>query len=185
MTRIRKINSDTNSIGVDYFYDAFAKEKRRYPPSFFCISNPDKRKRKKPIDHILYKKIILEYLKIYFYDFYMKSGSMYFPLGGFLKKVVYPKWRRFQGRGTSKKEMCETDKAIGMFWYLRPSSRMHYMLKIKKLTGSSNRLPKMEAHFKNIINKDLIPIFKPEFNRKKENKSLYLCTLTSSPSRKS
>lgn len=185
MTRIRKINSDTQSIGVDHFFDLFNKEKRRYPPSFFCISKPSKLKRPKPIGHVLYKTIILEYLKIYFFNLYTNKGSMYFPLGGFLKKVVYPKWSRMQSRGSSKKQLCEADKAIGLFWYLRPSVRMYYMVKIKKLTGSSNRLPKLESRFKNIINKDLIPIFKPELNKKKENKTLYICTLTSSPSRKS
>jgi hypothetical protein len=185
MTRIRKINKDTQSIGVDHFFDMFSKEKRRYPPSFFCISKPSKLKRKKPIDHILYRKIILEYLKLYFFDFYLKKGALYFPLGGFLKKVLYPKWSRFQARGSSKKQISGTEGSIGLFWYMRPSSRMYYMVKIKKLTGSSNRLPKLESRFKNIINKDLIPIFKPELSRKKENKTLYICTLTSSPLKKS
>lgn len=185
MTRIRKINSETQSVGIDYFFDIYHKDKRRYPPSFFCVSNPSKLKRKKPVDHILYRKIVLEYLKLYFFDLYSNKGGMYFPLGGFLKKVVYPKWRRFQARGNSKPKLCETNGSIGLFWYMRPSSRMYYMIKLKKLTGSSNRLPKLEDRFKNIINKDLIPIFKPEFNEKKENKTLYLCTLASSPSRKS
>lgn len=179
MTRIREINDDTHSVGIGYFFDIFDKQKRRYPPSFFCVSNPSKLIRKKPVKSLLYRKIVLEYLKFYFYDFYMKKESVYFPLGGFVKKIIYPKWRNKKQPGKG------SDGSIGLFWYQRPSSRMFYMVKLKKLTGSSNRLPKMEQQFKNIINKDLIPIFKPEFNRKKENKSLYLCTLTSSPSRKS
>ena len=185
MTRIRKINNETQSIGVDHFYDIFHKEKRRYPPSFFCVSKPSKLKRKVPIDHILYKKIILEYLKQYFFDFYSTQKSIYFPLGGFMKKVVYPKWRQYMSKGKGEKRLSGSEGSIGLFWYQRPSSRMFYMVQIKKLTGSSNRLPKLEGRFKNIINKDLIPIFKPEINKKKETKSLYLCTLTSSPSRKS
>jgi hypothetical protein len=165
-------------IGVKELYKKFELEKRRYSPSLFCIGTKVKKKRKEAVPLKLFKKIILEYLKLYFFDFYMSHTSSYFPLGGFLKKVTYPKWVRYMRKGTSEKQISGGDNAIGLFWYLRPSMKMYYMVQIKKLTGSSNRLPQIEKTYNNNFNKDLLPIFKPELKKAKENKTLYLCTLT-------
>jgi hypothetical protein len=171
-------SSDIEVLGIKDFYNQFVKEKRRYAPSLFCIGTKTKLKRKKPVELKLYKKIILEYLKLYFYDFYMNQNSIYFPLGGFLKKVVYPKWVRMMRRGSSEKQLSGGDKAIGLFWYMRATKKMFYMVELKKLTGSTNRLPKIEAACMQNSNKDLLPIFKTEIKKARKNKTLYLCTPT-------
>jgi len=109
----------------------------------------------------------------------MRKKSIYFPLGGFMKKVRYPKWVRFMAKGSSDKRISGGSNAIGLFWYLRGSQKMHYMVTLKKLTGSSNRIPEIEKVYNSNFNKDLLPIFSEELKKAKTNKTLYLCTLTS------
>lgn len=172
-------NCDLQVINIDFFYKKFLKEKRRYAPSLFCVNKTTRKKRPQSVSFNLYKKIVLEYLKIYFFSFYMNQSASYFPLGGFLKKIIYPKWAKVMKRGAyGKKELCGGNHAIGLFWYLRPSQKMFYMVKLTKLTGSSNRLPKIEAIYKQNFDKDLLPIFTEEAKRAKKHKNLYLCTLT-------
>lgn len=171
-------SSEIDVINISSFYKKFENEKRRYAPSLFCVGQKTKRKRKEPVSLSIFKKIVMEYLKIYFYDFYMKQHPVYFPLGGFMKKVTYPKWIRFMAKGTSAKRISGGDNAIGLFWFLRPSMKMHYLVSIKKLTGSSNRIPNIEKKYTSNFNKDLLPIFNQELKKAKTNKTLYLCTLT-------
>lgn len=166
-------NSDIEVFNINFFYKKFQTEKRRYHPSLFCIGEKTKKKRKKGVSFSLYKKIVLEYLKLYFFELYMNSNPEYFPLGGFVKKVLYSKWARFQSRGKTKKTLTVSEGAIGLFWYMRPSIKMYYMVSLKKLTGSSNRIPKIEKIFKDNFNKDLLPIFKTEIKKGSKNKTLY------------
>ena len=170
-------NCDLKVINIDFFYKEFLKEKRKYAPSLFCVNTTTRKKRPQKVSFKLYKKIVLEYLKIYFFSFYMTQGASYFPLGGFLKKVTYPKWVRKMKRGNSTEQICGGNKSIGLFWYLRPSQKMYYMVKLKKLTGKYNQLPKIERVYNLNYDKDLLPIFTEEAKRTKKHKNLYLCTL--------
>lgn len=172
-----KIN-DIEVLNIGHFYELFRLEKRRYAPSLFCVDKKVKRGKKQEVSLKLYKKIILEYLKMYFFDVYSNNRPIYFPLGGFMKKVTYPKWVRFMAKGKSEKRISGGDNAIGLFWYQRPSPKMFYMVKLKKLTGSSNRLPVAEKFYLDNFNKDILPIFNTELKKAKENKTLYSCTLT-------
>lgn len=160
---------------VSFFYNLYIKKAKKYPPIFF---EKTKKKRRKHVPFSLFKKIIKTYLTIYFEDFYKTNGSIYFPLGGFMKKVAYKKWARYMKRGSSnKKELVGSNGSVGFFWYLRPSPRFMFLLKIKKLTGSTNRLPVIERKYKNRYNKDLLPIFEDEFKKALNNKTLYICGL--------
>jgi len=172
----KKEKSKIEVLSVKYFFDMFQLEKRRYPPSLFCLGEKTRKKKPQPVPLSLYKKIILEYFKVYFYDFYMNESPIYFFLGGFLKKVIYKKWARKMAKGKAEKKFSRSDGAIGLYWYMRASQKMFYMVKIKKLTGSSNRLPEIENLYKDNFNKDLLPIFSSEFKRGKLNKTLYICT---------
>jgi hypothetical protein len=165
-------------LKIDHFYKKFELEKRKYKPSLFCVGSKTKRKRLQKVDFATYKKIVKEFLKMYFFEFYTSSDSIYFPLGGMLKKVVYDKWVHFMSKGKSEKRISGGDKAIGLFWYMRPGQKMYYMVKLTKLTGSSNQLPKIERFYNQNYDKDLLPIFMPELKKAKKNKTLYLCTLT-------
>ena len=49
------------------------------------------------------------------------------------------------------------------------------MVKLKKLTGSTNMLPKIEALFNRNHNKDFLPIFTEEQRKGKKDKTLYKC----------
>ena len=168
-----KFKKKTEVINIDYFFAKFEKEKRRYPPSFFCTDKEVKAKRTQFVDFRLYKKIVLEYFKMYFFDFYMTQKAIYFPLGGFMKKVRFD-----SGVKSQRKKKAYSDGAIGFFWYQRPSKKMAYMVLIKKLTGSSNRIPKIEELYKSNFNKDLLPIFDREIKKQYANKNMYICSLT-------
>lgn len=172
----RKVKTEVFS--VDYFYKLFTREKRRYPPSFFCTDKKTKLIRPKSVDKKLFKKIILEYFKMYFFEVYMKQSAIYFPLGGFMKKVKYSKWNAWMPKGKAGKKLNQSDGAIGLFWYQRASKKMAYMVMLKKLTGSSNRIPKIEEIYKTNFNKDLLPIFEQEIKKQYAQKNLYLCSLT-------
>ncbi len=81
-------------------------------------------------------------------------------------------------KGKSEKRISGGNNALGLFWFVRPSMKMYYLVSIKKLTGSSNRIPDIEKVYVNNFNKDLLPIFNQELRKAKDNKTLYLCTLT-------
>lgn len=165
-------------INIKDIYNTLPKKKKKkYPPSFFCVDRKTNRKRKKEVPLLLFKKIVMEYLKIYFYDFYMSVHPVYFPLGGIMKKVTYPKWVRYMAKGKSEKRITGGDNSIGLFWFLRASMKMNYLVNIKKLTGTTNQLPKIEKIYTTNFNKDLLPIFSQELKKAKSNKTLYLCTL--------
>lgn len=157
----KKSKERIDVLNIGHFYKLFQKEKRRYAISLFSVS---KSRTKKELPIKLYKEIVKEYLKIYFYEFYFFDNSVYFPWGGLLKKVSYPKWR-FGKSGS--------DGAIGLFWYLRPSKKMFFMVDILKTTGSTNQIPKIEARFKKNKNQDLLPIFTQERDKCKSNRTLY------------
>ena len=173
-----KKKSDLEILSISYFYNLFSKEKKKYAPSLFSVNKTVKEKRKRSVEYRLFKKIILEYLKVYFFDFYINKKYLYFPLGGFLKKVFYPKWIGTFNRGTTGKQKSGSEGAIGLFWYMRPSRKMYYMVTIKKLTGSSNHIPKIEAIFDKRLDKDLLPIFITEIRKAQKHKTLFTCTLT-------
>ena len=172
-------SSDIDVINIAHLFRNFELEKRRFSPSLFCTGTKVKKIRKVPVPLNVYRKIVLEYLKVYFFDFYMTQKSVYFPLGGFLKKVRYPKWVRYMAKGKGPKQISGGNNAIGLFWYVRPTMKMYHMVTIKKLTGSSNRLPIIEKIYNSNFNKDLLPIFSVELKKAKENKTLYICTPTS------
>lgn len=164
-----KNSKEIETLYISDFYKTYIKERKKY------IDFPSKRKHKK-VKILIFKKIIKEYLKIYFNDFYYYDKSIYFPFGGFLKKVLYPKWvKKITKPNTnkSKYEYKTSNSAIGLYWYLRPSKKMEFMVEIKKLTGNTNALPKIEANFLKTKSKDLIPIFTAERVKGKKHKTLY------------
>lgn len=161
-TQGKKAKEPIEVFSIDYFYKLFLKEKKRYAPSLFSIT---KSKRKVDLPFDIYKKIVKEFFKIYFYELYFSNISSYFPWGGMIKKVRYPKWRY--------KNLNGSDGAIGLFWYQRPSKRHYYMIDTIKLTGSTNQLPIIESRFRKNNNMDLLPIFTEERYRLKNSNNLF------------
>jgi len=159
-------------LNIKFFFEIFNKENHKYARELFHTDHKVKRGGRQKVDKKLYKRIVLEFFKMYFFEFFSINKSLYFPFGGYIKKVVYPTWVRFQ-----KGRKAGGDKALGIYWYLRPSQKMYFMVELKKLTGTTNRIPVLEAHYKNSFNKDLLPIFKTELKQSKKNKTLYLCSL--------
>lgn len=169
-------SSDLEVLTIKYFYNLFLKEKKSYAPSLFSINKKTRKKRKRKVELKEFKKVIYAYLKIYFYELYFLKKPMYFFLGGFMKVVLYHTWTGVQRRGTKqKKEFHESEKAFGLFWYMRPTMKTHYFVKLKKLTGTTNIIPRIEKTFSQTEDKDLLPIFTEERKRAKTNKTLYRC----------
>lgn len=152
---------DREVLSIDYFYERLTKKKKRR------------------ISLNLYKKIISCYLDVYFKDLYFSSGNLlYFPLGGYMKKVAYSKWVYKMKRGSQGIQHCKSDQAIGLFWFLRPSKKMYWMTKLKKLTGIYSKLAKLDKLYSQNNDKDLLPIFTTEVKKGNRTKTLYKCILT-------
>lgn len=153
-------NSKLEVLNINHFHQKFLKEQQN----------------ENAISLKLFKKIVYEYLKIYFYELYFLRVTKYFFLGGKMKIVTYPTWVKKQRRGRSAEEtLHRSERPLGLFWFLRPSRRMYFMVKLKKLTGSTNILPKIEQSFLQKFDKDLLPIFTNEQKKGRENKTLYRC----------
>lgn len=147
--------------GLDYFYDNYH---RKYPPKFL-----GKKKGIRPIkiDKSLYKLILMEYLDVYFKEIYFLSGKSYFLWTGTLQKVLY---RPRTIKNIKKKIIGST---IGFLWENRPSNLFGIFVRFIKLTGSSNRLPKIEIIYKNNHDINLIANFEDVINKSRINKTLY------------
>lgn len=155
-TKTQGKNSDLRVLSIKDFHKRFLyQERKRIPLS-------------------VYKKIISEFLKIYFNELYFLKIPKYFFLGGQMKIVTYAPWSNIQ-KVNNKITNVITDRALGLFWYLRASKRMYHMVKLKKLTGSNGMIYKIEQKFKKINDKDLLPIFTMERKRAQDNKTLYRC----------
>lgn len=174
--RPEKKHKELEVLNISYFYKKFINENTKFKRSRFCVLEKKQRDKKVVIPFSIYKTIIKEYFKIYFNEFYFLNNSVYFPFGGFLKKVLYGKWRANQIKPNTNRKKTTfrmIDNAIGLFWYKRPSVKMFYMVKLVKLTGSSNQLPKIEKEFLKNNDKDLIPIFTKEYKEAKDKQILY------------
>ncbi len=166
-------------LNINYFYNLFLKERNTYPASFFATNKKIKGRVRRTPTLQEYKKIIYEYLKTYFFELYINPIKTYFFLGGFMRIVTISSWINKQKRGYSNNlKYCKAYKAFGLFWTLRPSPKMYFMVKIKKLTGSTNIIPKIEETFNRNQDKDLLPIFTNEQKKGKLNKTLYRCIQT-------
>lgn len=163
-TKTQEKSSEIKVLSIKYFYNLFIKKRSS---------------RKKKISFLDFRKIVTNYLSVYFHELYYKGGPLYFFFGGKMKLVTYKSWVKIQNRVNSNKPVLHRiNKPIGLFWYLRPSMRLFFMVKIKKLTGKKNRLPKIEAIFNNNNDKDLLPIFTEEQKKGKIDKTLYKCIQT-------
>lgn len=168
--------SDLRILRVKYFYELYLKEKRKYSPSLFCIDKTIRLKRKRIATLKEFKKVIYEYFKIYFFELYMNKLPMYFCLTGIMRIVTYSPWARILSRSNlNKKSLHQSSGAFGLFWYYRPGRKAYYMVELKKLSGSTNIVTKIEKIFKENHNQDLLPTFTEERKKVKNNKIRYRC----------
>lgn len=124
---------------VDYFFDKF---KYSGLNNFESLSKGGKTKKK--ITLAVYKSILLKFFTVYFYDLYFLKRKMYFFFGGEIMLNKCGNWIRDRKLGGLKKAA----ESIGWFWFNRPCKRFEYAFKLKKQTGSSNRLPLIENEWK-------------------------------------
>ena len=179
LVNIKMEKSSTNKVlNIKDFHKTFEKRKLKYPPGYFAVSKKTKLKRKTLVPFTLFKTIIKQYLKFYFFDFYNNKFPIYFPLGGWMKKVLFRPFINLQKRGNQDAQVVRSDGSIGWFWYLRPSRHVFYMVDIHKLTGSTNQIPLMEASWLAANDKDILPIFTNETRKFRHKNMFFICTLT-------
>lgn len=171
-------SSDKQTLGIKDFYQTFEKRNKKYPPGYFAVNSKTKAKRKKGVPLLIFRKIIKQYLKIYFYDFYNSKLPMYFPLGGWIKKVLLNPFINKQKRSNQENVLCRSDGTIAWFWFQRPSQKIFYLVDIHKLTGSTNQIPKLEAQWLATNDKDILPIFTDETRKFRHKNMFFICTLT-------
>lgn len=158
----RKVTNKQNEVyGLDDFYENY---KRKYPPTML---GEKKGIRSVKISKLLYKKILMEYLDIYFKEVYFLEDKTYFLYGGMFKKVLY------LPRVFKQKKTEVIPSSIGFFWYMRGSSLFHYCVRFIKLTGTTNKLPQIEKIYKNGNDINLIPNFETVWQAHFKTKTLY------------
>lgn len=159
----RQSRNNREVYGVKHFYE---KYNAKYAPSMFEKS---KNKRPKKIPLSLYKKILTEYFDIYFKEIYFFNGPSYFLYTGSLEKVRYS-----QKVLRNYKETYIKKPSIGFMWYLRPSELFYFCCKLKKIIGSTNRIPKIEKLFKMTNDIELIVNFDDAIRQNNLRKNNYL-----------
>jgi len=159
-----KSNSKFKEVyGLNYFLEQFDK---KYPPT---MMGEKKGIRPKKINRSLYKKILMEYLDIYFKEIYFINGPSYFLYTGMLEKVKY-RPRIIVNKGVKK----IINPSIGFMWYQRPSELFFICCKLVKLTGKTNKLPEIEILYKNNFDMNLIVNFEDAIEEQKNNNNNYL-----------
>lgn len=172
-----KIQTDDKiSVNINHFYNIYKKEKRPEYPSLFSFN-----KKTRKVNFVEFKLIVKTFLTIYFKELYFLKKPKPFFFGGYLKLVIYNKWIHKQ-KVPYKNEYkhSQNNNAVGLFWYLRPSRYFYKRLKLIKLTGKYNALPKIEKTIKQNEDIDNIPIFINEKRRLKKEKQLYRYVFTDS-----
>ena len=148
---------------LKYFHSKF---KNKYPPKML---GEKKGLRPKNVSLSLYQKIFMEYLDIYFKEIYFLNGPSYFLYTGLLTKVKY-RPRVIINRGIKK----IISNSIGFMWYQRPSELFFLCTKLEKLTGSSNRIPKIEKIYKNNFDINLIVNFEEAIEEQRINNNNFI-----------
>lgn len=148
--------------GVKDFYESYD---RKYDPALLGL----KGKRHKKITFEQYKQIIAEYWDIRFKEIYFMPGSSYFLFTGLIQKVLYGS--RIIKTHNKIKPLSPT---IGFMWYMRPSGLFHTFCALNKLTGKTNRIPKIELLFKKNNDINLIPNFDQTVVQYGQDKNLYI-----------
>jgi hypothetical protein len=150
-------------FGLEYFHANFNK---KFTPKEL---GEKKGTRPKKISLSLYKKIFMEYLDIYFKEIYFLNGSSYFLYTGALTKVKYSP-RIITIKGIKKL----VPASIGFMWYQRPCELFFLCCQLKKLTGLTNKLPKIEKIYKNNFDVNLIVNFEDAIEEQRKINNNYL-----------
>lgn len=151
------------TYGLKYFQEKF---ENKYPPTML---GEKKGVRPIKVSVSLYKQILMEYLDIYFKEIYFLEGPSYFLYTGILAKVKY-RPRVIINKGIKK----IISSSIGFMWYHRPSELFFLCCKLKKLTGSSNKLPEIEKVYKNNFDVNLIVNFEEAIEEQRINNNNYI-----------
>lgn len=159
---MNKVMKDKNKINIHDFYTLYKRRKRSYDSSFL----PYEDNRKQSVEKKLYMNIVRQYQDNWYRSLMRTKGSIYFPLGGEAKKVLY----RMKANlfGTKNRET-----RFGIFWYKRISARSYFFMAIKKIRGTGVKIYEMEKNFVKFNNLDYMPKFEDEIKDKKEKQILF------------
>lgn len=125
---------DQVTITTRDFFEKFDR------PSINNFPELGRKKADRRLSYKTWRKIIITFFQIYFYELFFIPKNHYFFLGGNMKLcLIRPKLKSNKGK---KKFISKPN--VGLFWFNMPSMRMYRAVKIKKLIGSTNRFPKLQ-----------------------------------------
>ena len=131
---------DNEKVFIADIYKTFSK---KYWPSSLDTSLKKRGKFKEEASLILYKKVVKNYMKIYFNELYFgRLKEMYFFLGGKMTLTL----------ATPKIMNVDRTKmsgySINLLWFMRPHASIWKCVKVKKLTGISNIMINLDEKYK-------------------------------------
>ena len=175
-SKTQEQSSKLQVLNIPHFYKKYINQKNpKHRPQQFSTDEKIKLIRKRNPTLNEFKIIVKQYLTIYFYELYMNKVPSYFFLGGMMRVCVCHPWVMNTFKKKGKTIISGSSGAFTLFWYLRPSEKINFMVKLVKLTGSSNVIPEIERIFKKHHNKDLLHIFTHERKKAFLNKTLFRC----------
>lgn len=121
--------------------DSYSLFKKKYWSSELGLP---KKRGKIRMPYSIYKKIISAFLRVYFEELYFSNKKyLYFFLGGDLKLVrQVPRLMTYGGQNRM------SGHAISFLWYNRANKDLWRFVKIKRMRGLSNIIPKLDAKYK-------------------------------------
>lgn len=135
-----------------YIKDIYQSFKGSYFPNQFDTKKPTRGRSKLPVPLQVYKKIIYKYMEVYFNEVYFGNvPQMYFFLSGKMQLA------RTSPKRSNNLKSFVTDFTINLFWSQRPHYSLWGCVKLKKLGGSSNIIPKLDKRFALIHDLLLLP----------------------------
>lgn len=150
-----------NDYDCKYFYENYSN-KNNFSKRQLGIADS---RNKTVMTFMLYKKIIITYFDIYFKDLYFSKLKSYFFLTGSMTILISPP-AFHKHLGKMKPE------SVTLYWGERPNYLFNTMVKFNKLSGSTNRFPKLDKLFFNIFDRDKIKTAKDN-KRVVKNKQIY------------
>lgn len=118
----------------------------------------DFEKKDKEIDKILYKAIIKKFFLVYINELLFLNQTMYFPITGKAKLNKCGNWIK-RDKSTVKAfledKLKKATSSLGIYWFHRPFPQWYYY-RLKKMTGTTNLFPKLEASWKLSFDIDML-----------------------------
>lgn len=142
-----KEKCNNNVITEDDFFKT-----KKYPIKHLLSNdhNIDVKRGKFLLPKTLYSSIIRSFFLSYFKKFYFTPQDIYFPLSGYLRKA--------KGKNYAKTEHgFNIGRSLLWIWYQRPSLAFFAHVRLKKTTGGSGVISKLDNQYKETCDIEMLP----------------------------